>query len=124
MKRIKTGAVMTPAPTPVTPIATAMMKPRTISTWLFALDVNAALQLLAAPAARARVIGIDGRRGARRAADAGVALIVERQRRDAAALQVGPHIGVGPVGERAHFEQLMAGGQLEIIQGLEVRARG
>ena len=32
MKRIKTGAVITPAPTPVMPIATAMMNPRTIST--------------------------------------------------------------------------------------------
>ena len=32
MNRMRTGAVITPAPTPVTPIATAMMKPRIIST--------------------------------------------------------------------------------------------
>ena len=100
---------MTPAPTPVTPIATAIMKPRTISTWLFALDVYAALQLLAAPAARARIIRINGGRGARRATNAGVTLIVKRQHGDAAALQVRPHVGVGPIGQRAHFQQLMPG---------------
>src|ERR1700734_3773011 len=76
MKRIRTGAVITPAPTPVTPMATAIINPSTISIGLFALNVDAALQLMAAPAAGARVVGIQRRRGARRATYAGVALIV------------------------------------------------
>src|SRR5277367_7118328 len=84
-KRMSTGAVMMPAPTPVTPMATAIRNPRTISIGLITRDVDSALELASRPAARAQVFGIHWRRGAGLAADAGIALVVERKNGDAAA---------------------------------------
>src|SRR5438270_3304551 len=82
--RIRTGAVMMPAPTPVIPMATAMTKPRTISMALFARDVDTALEFATAPAPGTEVLGIGWRRGARGATDAGVSVIVQRKQRNAA----------------------------------------
>ena len=56
------------------------------------LDVNPAFELLALPAARARIVRIERQRRARLAADARVAELVERQQRDVVGLRVLPHV--------------------------------
>src|SRR5688572_17249633 len=63
---------------------------------LGSLDVDPALELLALPAARARVVQIDRRSGAGLAADAGVALVVQGHERDAVLAGVAPHVAIGP----------------------------
>src|SRR5579871_783910 len=107
---MRTGAVIIPAPTPVIPIATAIKNPRTISMASLARDMDAALQFFAGPAAGSRIIRIGRQRGAGRTSDAGVAIVVQRKRWDAALFQISPYVRVRPVGERADFEQLLSGG--------------
>src|ERR1700730_6813192 len=111
------GAVMTPAPTPVSAITTAMRKPMTKSLDSYflraggagfakpplrgGLEMDAALLFLSAPAPRARIVGIERKAGARLAADAGVAKVVEREQRNLMLPRVVPNVLRAPVGERA-----------------------
>src|SRR5690349_13369722 len=89
--RINTGAVTAPDPTPVSPTASAITKPSVTSSMLFAgLDMNPAFELLSTPAARTQIVRILGLGRARRAADARIALIVQRQERQSLALHIGP----------------------------------
>src|ERR1700716_1220914 len=101
---------MIPAPTPVIPMATAIKKPRTISMALLAGDMDAAFQLLAGPSPRTQVLGVGRKRRARRASNAGVALVIERKDGDVPTFQIRPDIGIRPIRKWAHFQQLLAGG--------------
>src|SRR5579872_67404 len=118
MKRIKTGAVMMPAPTPVMPMATAIKNPSRISMALFAGNMDSALQLAPAPAPGSEILRIDGQRRAGLATDAGVAFFVQRQNGNAAPLQIGPNVRIRPRCQRTHLEQWLSAGQAELIQGL------
>src|SRR6187399_1263573 len=68
---------------------------------LLSLNVDSALELLALPAARARVLRIERQRRARLAADARVAQFVERQQRNVVCLRVRPHVARGPASDRS-----------------------
>src|SRR5690242_3059929 len=104
-KSVRTGAVITPPPTPIRPIRTAIANPRRNSMACSCLNVDSAFQFLARPSPGARIVGIERKRGARGAADTGVAAVIEGQQRDIVMFAVIPHIARGPVGERAHFAQ-------------------
>src|SRR5688572_7782219 len=67
---------------------------------LLRLNVDPAFELLALPAAGARVVRVGGRRGARLAADARVAEVVERQQRDVVVLGILPDVACRPPGDR------------------------
>ena len=74
-KRISSGAVMVPAPTPVIAMRRQSRSPVEFhGNLLQCLNVNAALQFVAGPAAGAGIVGIEGQAGTWLAADAGVAL--------------------------------------------------
>src|SRR5262249_51285876 len=104
---------MIPAPTPVTPMATAIRNPRMISIPLLARNVDAALQLMPAPAARPRILRILRRRRTWRASDAGVTSFVQRKHRNVAPLQIAPHFRIGPGCQRAYLQQLLTARQTE-----------
>src|SRR6185503_618940 len=92
---------------------------------LLGLNVDSALQLLfALPAARTPVRGIEGQHRAGLAADAGVALIVERKRRNLVPAQILPDIFIGPSGQRTHLFERLSRAQLERLHLLQIRARG
>src|SRR5258708_19118225 len=81
--------------------------------FLFGLNVNAAFEFaLALPAAGTRIVRVERQVGARLAPDAGVAHIVERQRRDVGAAEGGPHVAVGPRGRRAFVFDSPSGSEL------------
>src|SRR5579863_4023823 len=87
------------------------------------LNVNPALQLaFALPAAGTQIVSTDGKRGTWLAADAGVALIVQRQMLNAMAVEIAPDFLNGPTGQRADFLESLAAGQLERLDLLEIRA--
>ena len=76
--------------------------------------MNAALDFLTGPAAGTWVTGIGGDGGTWLAADAGVALVIEGQKRD---VEVGtelPDVASGPVSKGAELEYSDAGGQGEV----------
>src|ERR1051326_2128835 len=124
--RINRGVVSDPAPTPVRAMNTAITNPSANSTWSSArLNMDTALQLtFSLPASGARIFGIDRQSRAGLAADAGVAQIVERQRRNIVSGQVGPDIAIGPLGQRADFFEHLPARQLERFHHLKVRACG
>jgi hypothetical protein len=62
------------------------------------------------PAAGPLVLAGAGRAGAGRAADRGVAALVQRVHRQAVAAHVGPDLLAGPVGERVELEDAAVGG--------------
>src|ERR1700688_4116723 len=83
-KRINSGAVITPAPTPLSAMTTAMQNPMTKSIFgtlsdcvLRGLQMDAALLFPATPTSGAGIVRVEGQAGAGLAADAGVALLVE-----------------------------------------------
>src|SRR5687768_6924036 len=88
---------------------------------LLRLDMNSALELLALPAAGARVVRIERRRGAGLAADTGIAQLVERQERDVVILCVLPDVARVPAGNRRHARD-GAVRQLERLDFPEIRA--
>src|SRR5271163_60285 len=88
---------------------------------LLCLNVNPAFELLAVPAAGARVCGIEGQFGARRAADAGVALFVKRQLRNLVRGEVFPNLAIGPHRQRTDLLYFFAAGELELLDDLQVR---
>src|SRR5580700_11023034 len=114
------GAVTVPAPTPVIAIKAAIRKPKASSIAIssVSLDVNSAFELLAGPATGAGIGGIGGKRGARRASDAGIALLVQREQGNAVQFGVVPDIARGPLGQRAELVELVARGQGKLLFGL------
>src|SRR5258707_770018 len=107
-KRISSGAVMTPAPTPLNAITTAMQNPMTKSIFdtlsncvLRRLQMDAALLLPATPTSRAGIAGVKGQAGAGLAADAGVTLVVKRQEWNVVLDGIEPDVLRGPLGKRA-----------------------
>src|SRR5262245_20681513 len=66
------------------------------------------LRVLPPPAARARIGARLHRTRARRAADAGEAVVVQLVRRQIAALDVGPDSVLGPFQERSHLPHAIA----------------
>ena len=85
--------------------------------------MNPALQLFAMPAAGARIFGIERQFGARRAADAGIPLIIERERRNIMSFQVFPNFAIAPHCQRTYFLQLFSAGKFERFDELKVRPR-
>src|ERR1039457_298934 len=81
MNSISTGTVIVPPPTPVIPMASEMMNPSRM-TMSLARDVYSALELLAGPAPRTRIRGVERQRSAGLATDAGVAALVQRKHGD------------------------------------------
>ena len=79
--------------------------------------MDAALEFLAGPAARARVVGVERQAGTWCATDGGVSLFVEREQRDGVLFGVLPDIASGPLGERAELGEDLAGGQGEELIG-------
>src|SRR5262245_15988289 len=77
------------------------------------LDMYAALDARAAPPARPRISRIDGDRGARRAADARIALVIQGQARDLVGRCVSLDVIPGPVRERTDLGQDLARWQAE-----------
>ncbi len=73
--------------------------------------MDAAFDFLAGPATGAGVVGIGRDRGAGLTADAGVALVVERQEWDAEVGAELPDVAGGPIGEGAELEDGDAGGK-------------
>src|ERR1700687_2200060 len=110
-----------PAPTPVMAMSAAIANPRRSSMAIsgvseaasVSLQVDAALELAAGPASRARVVGIEGQAGAGCATDGGVSLFVEREERNGALVGVLPDIARSPLGEGAELGEDFAGGQGE-----------
>src|ERR1700740_3335116 len=115
-RRISRGVVSEPAPTPVSPIATAIMNPSaTAMTLLVGLYVDSAFELAALPAPRTRIVRIEWQGSARLAPNTGVALFVQREDRNPAAGQVGPDLAGRPVRQRADLAQRLATRKLEIV---------
>src|SRR3954470_3499030 len=89
--RISTGVVMTPAPTPVSPIAAAITNPSKNSMdSSLRLNVDAAFQLVTTPPARPRIVRVRRRLGAGLAPDARVPQVVQGQGGDLVLFQVSP----------------------------------
>src|ERR1700750_177730 len=94
--RISNGVISEPPPIPVVPTRIPTPKPKTISQGSMS-HVQAALGLReAGPAALAAV----ARRGARRAPDGVVALVVERVIGQVALVDAPPEVLLGPLDER------------------------
>src|SRR5215203_83234 len=86
--------------------------------------MDAALELLASPAAGARVQRIEWNGRARLAADAREAGVVERQQRDVALTRVLPDIASGPRRQRVDLRQDSPARQAELFDFRQVRAAG
>src|SRR5688572_25939762 len=84
--------------------------------------MNAAFELLPLPASGSFVRRIEGQRGARLTAYAGVALIVKRKEWDPVGARVRAHVGHRPAGKRTHFPKNLAVGKGERLHLAEVRA--
>src|SRR5580698_1740198 len=136
--RVSTGAVMTPPPTPVRPIMIAMPKPirnsmsavggewfvvRGAGTPRRTLQMDSALQFFPGPSARARIVRVYRKGGARDTTDARIAVIVQREQRDFVLAQVGPDRLCRPIGQRRDFAQVLAGGELEVVDRQKIGAR-
>ena len=78
--------------------------------------MDPALELRAAPAARARIGAFRRNRGARLAADASVSGIVKREIIDFILRGVFPDLAPSPSGERTRFQEHFARGQLVVLQ--------
>src|SRR3954463_16274943 len=97
MTRISSGVMSEPPPMPVSPIRMPTPKPKRMTSGSIVLDVQPALRLVGPrPAARAAV----ARLRARRAADRGVAAVVQRVVRQGALVGPPPQVLLGPVDER------------------------
>src|SRR3954454_16209869 len=97
MTRISSGVMSEPPPMPVSPIRMPTPKPKRMTSGSIVLDVQPALRLVGPrPAARAAV----ARLRARRAADRGVAAVVQRVVRQVALVDPPPQVLLGPVDER------------------------
>src|SRR3954452_3111961 len=94
---ISAGAVITPPPTPVIPMATAIANPsKTSISPLLTSDVDPALEFVPAPTSRPQIVRARRRRGAGLAADTRVAAVVQRQHRNVVFLQIRPDLAVRP----------------------------
>src|SRR6266576_4901352 len=125
-KRINSGAVITPAPTPLSAITTAMQNPitKSISVTLSdcvlrGLQMDAALLLPAAPTSRAGIVGVKGQAGAGFAADAGVAFVVEMEEWNVVLAGVVPDVLRGPLGKWADLANGPGSGQRKVFDWLE-----
>jgi len=76
-------------------------------------DVNTALNFLAGPPARPRIVGIQRKRGTWFAADRRVSALIERQQRNRKLFAGVPHIARGPRGKGREFQHLPAAGKRE-----------
>src|ERR1700728_1140084 len=128
----RAGTVKLPPPIPVIPTASAITNPINICRGAFigrlligslGFRVNAAFELGAAPSPGARIGSRGGNCGARLAADAFVARIVEPQILDFFARRVFPNLAPGPPGERADFQQDFSAGQLVVLDDFQILAR-
>jgi hypothetical protein len=84
----------------------------------------AAFELAAGPTAGAGVAGIGGESGARFAANAGIASLIERQQRDVMLAGEIPDVFVGPLSQKTHFGESLAGWERESVEDLQVSASG
>src|SRR3981081_1566428 len=125
-KRINRGAVMTPAPTPLSAITTAMQNPMTKSIFdtlsdcvLRGLQMDAALLFPTTPTSGAGIVGVEGQAGAGFAADAGVAVVVETEKWNVVLSGVVPDILCGPLGKRADLADGPGSGQRKVFDWLQ-----
>ena len=86
------------------------------------LQVDAAFLFLATPTSGARVIGIKGQDCAGLTADAGVALVVEREKGDVVLVGVVPDVLRCPLGERADLADSSCRGQSKVLSWLQCGA--
>src|ERR1700744_5866939 len=86
--------------------------------------MDAAFKLFAAPAAAAGVGSSGWDSGARLAANAGVALVIEREAGDAVLGGVGFDARPIPVGENADLLHQLAGGEFVVLNFLQAGAGG
>src|SRR5262245_33631072 len=77
----------------------------------------------ARPATLAFVLARELEPGARRAADRGVAEVVQRVVREVVLLQIRPRVAAGPRGDRVHLDDPRAGVELVAIHDRRVRPR-
>src|SRR4029453_9571848 len=87
------------------------------------LDVDAALELLALPAPRAGIFGIEGDGCAGLATDARVADVVQREQRYLVRLRVHPDVLRRPHRKRAHFAERPSRRQTKRLHFGEIRPR-
>src|SRR6266700_1441663 len=128
-KRINSGAVITPAPTPLSAITTAMQNPITKSisvrfpvAFLRGLQMDAALLFPATPTSRAGIVGVEGQAGTGLAADAGVAFVVKREERNVVLHGVEPDVLRGPLGKRADLADRPRRRQRKVLDWLQCGA--
>src|SRR5258708_27603535 len=115
---------MTPAPTPLSAITMAMQNPMTKSIFstlsgcvLRGLQVDAALLFPATPASGAGIVGVEGQAGTGLAADAGVTLVVEREKRNVVLPGIVPNVFSGPLRERADLANGLGRGSAKSSTG-------
>src|SRR5436189_6114811 len=89
---------------------------------LLSLNMNPAFELLALPAAGARIVRIHRWRRARLAADARVSDLVQREQRNRVLLRVGPDIPRRPGRQRTDPRDHLAARKAERLELLQVRA--
>src|ERR1700742_3875741 len=84
--------------------------------------MDAAFQFSAAPSSTARIRSGSGTSGARLAADAGIAFIVEREARNVMLTRIGLDAVPCPVGENADLLHLFSAGKAMILNFFQVGA--
>src|SRR5580704_10628718 len=87
------------------------------------LNVNAALELASGPAPGARIVGVEGQAGTRGTADAGVALFIEGQKRNAMRFGVLPYIARRPLCKRTQLREDLTARKCEGFLRLKIRTR-
>ena len=84
--------------------------------------MDAALLLPATPASGAGIVGVEGQAGTWFAADAGVALVIQRKEWNFVAPGIVPNVLCSPLGKRADLPDCPGGGQREVLDWLQCGA--